>query len=167
MIRTTSYHPPGNGTTERINKTIKPCIAKYVNSEHNNWDEFVQLAISSYNNTHHSSIGISPFEALFGRKPILISDVINNNQLPANTIIRNVSDFIINLKIKAFEMHQVIQEKIKMAQEKQKTYYDRFTNDLVKFEIGESIKLRNFKIDPGHSKAFSEKFSGPFKIIDK
>lgn len=166
-LRTTAYHPPGNGTTERINKTVKPNIAKYINGDHNNWDEFVQLAISSYNNSIHSSIGISPFEALFGRKPVMVSDVINNSQLPANTLIRNVSDFIINLKVRAFEMNEAIKKQIEIAQAKQKLQYDKFKKDRVVFDIGETVKLVNHVIKERHSKAFTEKFIGPCKIVDR
>ncbi len=43
-LRTTSYHPPGNGTTERVNKTVKPMLAKYVEVSHRNWDDYIQIA---------------------------------------------------------------------------------------------------------------------------
>jgi len=166
-LRTTAFHPSGNGTTERVNKTVKPNIAKYVDTTHKNWDDFVQLAISSYNNVTHSSTGISPFEAMFGRRPVLVADVINNAKLPSTTLIRNVSDFVLNLKIKAFEMSKIMQNRLNEAHLKQKEYYDKFVKENVEFQVGDLIKLKNFKVAEGHSKAFTEKFLGPFKIVGK
>ncbi len=166
-LRTTAYHPPGNGTTERVNKTVKPMLAKYVNSNHKNWDEFIQMAISSYNNCTHASTGISPFEALFGRKPVLVADVLNNTKLPVGTLIRNISDFILNLKIRAFEMNQIMQTKLNEAHVKQKLFYDKSIKNNVEFKINDVVKLTNYVVKVGHSKAFNEKFIGPFRIVDK
>ena len=51
---------------------------------------FVQMAISAYNNSYHSSIKMTPYEAQFGRKLILVSDVIMNHQLPASTKLKDI-----------------------------------------------------------------------------
>ena len=32
------------------------------------WDTYLPLAEFSYNNSHHSSIGMTPFEILYGRR---------------------------------------------------------------------------------------------------
>ncbi len=55
-LHTSTYHPEGNGLTERLNKTVKPNLAKFVNDDHDDWDLFLQMAISAYNNSYHSSI---------------------------------------------------------------------------------------------------------------
>ena len=33
-----------------------------------NWDEYLPLIEFAYNNSYHSSIGMAPYEALYGRK---------------------------------------------------------------------------------------------------
>ena len=78
-LHSSTYHAPGNGAAERPNKTIKPNLAKFVNDKHDDWDRWLQLAVSAYNNSYHVSIKMSPHEALFGRKPVLVADVILNN----------------------------------------------------------------------------------------
>ena len=55
-LHSSTYHAAGNGMAERVIKTIKPNIAKLVNSNHDDWDLFVQMAASAYNNTYHASI---------------------------------------------------------------------------------------------------------------
>ena len=92
-LHTSTYHARGNGITERVNRNVKPNIAKFVKHSHDDWDMFVQMAISAYNNSYHSSIKMTPYEAQFGRKLILVSDVIMNHQLPASTKLKDISDF--------------------------------------------------------------------------
>ena len=58
-----------------MNKTIKQILLMYVNTNHTNWDVHLQAAISAYNTAIQDSIGYSPHEVLFGRKPSL-ADVI-------------------------------------------------------------------------------------------
>ena len=60
-LHTSTYHAAGNGITERVNKVIKPNIAKYVNDDHDDWDLFLQMAISAYNNSYHSTIKMTPY----------------------------------------------------------------------------------------------------------
>jgi len=78
-LYTTTYHAPGNGITKRVNKTVKPNIAKFVNDDHDDWDTFVQLAACTYNNSIHTTTQLSPYEAMTARKPVLYADIIMNN----------------------------------------------------------------------------------------
>ena len=83
-LHTSTYHPEGNGITERLNKSFKPNLAKFVNDDHNDWELFLQM-ISAYNNCNHSSIKMTQYQAQFSRPPVLVADIIMNNQLPAKT----------------------------------------------------------------------------------
>jgi hypothetical protein len=78
-IRTTTYMPAGNGISERANKTIKPNLAKLIDEDSNDWDYYLQMAISAYNTTIHQTIGMSPYEAMFGRQPVSIPEIVAKN----------------------------------------------------------------------------------------
>ncbi len=58
-VRTTAFHPQANGGAERVIRSIKPNLAKFVDFEQDDWDVFLPLAISSYNNSYNSSIGMT------------------------------------------------------------------------------------------------------------
>ena len=163
-LHTSTYHAAGNGITERVNKVIKPNIAKYVNDDHDNWDLFLQMAISAYNNSYHSTIKMTPYEAQFGRKPVIVAEVIMNNQLPANTKIKDVSQLTVALRKSAEFITEIIRENTINAQAKQKFYYDRFVKDRAQFHIGDMVKINNYRSRIAHSKAFEPKFLGPYKI---
>ncbi|CAF4621101.1 unnamed protein product, partial [Rotaria magnacalcarata] len=67
-IFSTPYHPQTNGQTERWNSTFVTLIAKYCNTDLNNWDTFLPSIVYAYKNGIHSSTGISPYQLAFGRR---------------------------------------------------------------------------------------------------
>jgi transposase InsO family protein len=136
-LHTSTYHAAGNGITERVNKVVKPNIAKYVNDDHDDWDLFLQMAISAYNNSYHSTIKMTPYEAQFGRKPVIVAEVIMNNQLPADTRIKDISEFTVALRRSAEYISEIIRENTINAQAKQKFFYDRFVKDRAQFHVGD------------------------------
>jgi hypothetical protein len=129
-LRSSAFHPSGNGGIEIVNKTTKPCLAKYVSNSHDDWDVCLGLAVNSYNNSVQSSIGMAPAEALFKRPPVLIADVICNNRLGSDTQVDNVSDYTLNLWKSAQSIRHEIRENKDIAQAKQKALYDRSVKDL-------------------------------------
>jgi hypothetical protein len=76
------------------------------------------MAISSYNNSKHATIGMSPYEALFGRPPV--ADIILNNDLPPNTKVRDISEFVAGIKKNALKLNEVLNERTAAAKEIQK-----------------------------------------------
>ena len=64
-IRTTAYHPQGNGQVERTNKTLKNVIAKICNN-YENWDHYLPIALSALRDIRSQSTHFTPREMLFG-----------------------------------------------------------------------------------------------------
>jgi hypothetical protein len=166
-VRSSAFHPSGNGGIEIVNKTIKPNLAKYVAKSHDDWDICLGLAVNSYNNTIQSSIGMAPSEALFNRPPVLMADVICNNRLSRDTNIDNVSGYTLNLWRSAQRVRKEVSFNKGVTQGKQKEMYDRFIKNSRVFNVGDLVKIKSFKKTPGVCSAFVEKFSGPLKIVKK
>lgn len=40
-MRTTAYHHQSDGVIERLNRTVKDVLSKYINVHQNDWDKFV------------------------------------------------------------------------------------------------------------------------------
>lgn len=66
-LRTSPYHPQTDGQVERFNRTLKRILTSYVNDNHDDWDTHLPLA---YLASMHSSSGVTPFEALYGRTAV-------------------------------------------------------------------------------------------------
>jgi transposase InsO family protein len=67
-LRTSPYHPQTDGHVERLNRTLKGILTAYVNKDHTDWDVHLPLALFAYRNSVHSSSGVSPFRAVYGRE---------------------------------------------------------------------------------------------------
>ena len=163
-LHTSTYHAAGNGITERLNKTIKPALAKLVNDDHDDWDAFLPMALSAYNNSLHSTTQLSPYEALYHRPSVQVSDVLLANQLPFGTAPHTISDFILDVRRKAEQINETLLKNTQLAQTKQKQQYDRFVRDKVSFTEGDMVKITNFRVRPEHSKRFEPKFIGPYCV---
>uniref|UniRef100_A0A3B5A6B9 Integrase catalytic domain-containing protein n=1 Tax=Stegastes partitus TaxID=144197 RepID=A0A3B5A6B9_9TELE len=76
--RTTPYHSQSDGMVERLNRTLKDQLAKYIAQTGGEWDQFLPQVELAYNSSVHSSTGFSPFFLVHGREPNLPLDVILN-----------------------------------------------------------------------------------------
>ena len=66
-IRTTAYHPQGDGQIERQNRTLQEILSTFVSEHPDTWDLHIDQAVFAYNTSCHESTGFSPYELVFGR----------------------------------------------------------------------------------------------------
>ncbi|RVW41426.1 Transposon Ty3-I Gag-Pol polyprotein [Vitis vinifera] len=97
-----------------------------------NWDDHLPLVEFAYNNSFQASIGMAPFEALYGRKcrsPICWNDVGERKLLSLELVQLTV------------EKVALIKERLKAAQSRHKSYADHRRRDL-EFEVGDHVFLK-------------------------
>ncbi|XP_057520821.1 uncharacterized protein LOC130801077 [Amaranthus tricolor] len=63
----TAFHPATDGQTEWTIQTLEDMLRACVLDFGGSWDDNLDMIKFSYNNSYHSSIGMAPFEALYGR----------------------------------------------------------------------------------------------------
>ena len=61
-------HPQTDGQTERTIQTLEDMLRACVLESGGNLKELLPLIEFAYNNSYHASIGMTPYEALYGRK---------------------------------------------------------------------------------------------------
>ena len=64
----TAYHPQTDGQTERVNQILEDMLRACVLANGANWEDCLPYAEFSYNNSFQTSLKMSPYEALYGRK---------------------------------------------------------------------------------------------------
>jgi transposase InsO family protein len=64
----TAYHPEFDGQIERVNRVIEDILRMYVMDKPSRWEDYLHLVEFAYNNGYHTSLKMSPFETLYGRK---------------------------------------------------------------------------------------------------
>ena len=64
----TAFHPQTDGQSERTIQTLEDMLRMCVLDFKGSWDQYLPLVEFAYNNSYHSSIGMAPYEALYGRR---------------------------------------------------------------------------------------------------
>jgi transposase InsO family protein len=155
----TAYHPQTGGQTERVNQILEDILRACVLSYGSKWEDCLPFAEFSYNNSYQSSLQMAPFEALYGRKcrtPLNWSET-GESQVFGPDIIRE-----------AEEQVQLIRDRLKAAQSRQKSYTNPKRRELV-FNVGEFSYLRVTPLkgmQRFHVKGkLAPRYIGPFKIL--
>ena len=75
----TTYHPQTNGQIERVNQVLEYMLRMYVMDKPTKWEDYLHLVEFAYNNGHQASLGMSAYEALYGRcrKPVTRDNPVN------------------------------------------------------------------------------------------
>ena len=64
----TTFHPQTDGQSERVIQILEDMLRSCVINLEGSWDRHITLVEFVYNNSFQSSIGMAPYEALYGRK---------------------------------------------------------------------------------------------------
>ncbi|XP_040264683.1 uncharacterized protein LOC120979792, partial [Bufo bufo] len=65
-IRTTAYHPQGNGLCEKMNQTLIEMLRAVPPETRGDWPNLLPQLMFTYNHTIHCSTGYTPFYLMFG-----------------------------------------------------------------------------------------------------
>ena len=134
---------------------LRACVLDFGGS----WDTYLPLAEFSYNNIHHSSIGMPPFELLYGRRcrtPICWGEV--GQRVMGST----------EIVLQTTEQIQQVRQRLLTAQSRQKSYADRRRSEL-EFQVGDLVLL---KVSPWKGVIrfrkrgkLGPRYIGPFRVI--
>ncbi|GJY78661.1 putative reverse transcriptase domain-containing protein [Tanacetum coccineum] len=157
----TVYHPETDGQSERTIQTLEDMLRACVIDFGNGWIKHLPLVEFSYNNSYHTSIKASPFEALYDRKcrsPVCWAEV-GEAQLTGPDLIQETTKKIIQIK-----------QRIQAARNRQKSYAD-LKHKPMEFQVGDRVML---KVSPwkgvvrfGKRGKLNPRYVGPFKVLEK
>ncbi|XP_056694933.1 uncharacterized protein [Spinacia oleracea] len=150
-----------DGQTERTNQIVEDMLRACILDFQGTWEKFLPIVEFSYNNSYQATIGMAPYEALYGRKcrtPLCWSD-IDEARVIGPELIQETTDKI-----------WLIQSRMKAAQSRQKSYADQRRRPL-EFEVGDHVFL---KISPtkgvmrfGQTGKLSPRYIGPYEILER
>ena len=63
----TAFHPQTDGQSERVIQILEDLLRCCTLDFGGSWSEHLSLVEFSYNNSYQASIGMAPYEALYGR----------------------------------------------------------------------------------------------------
>ena len=156
-----AFHPQTDGQSKRVIQILEDILRSCAIDYEGSWDRHIPLVEFVYNNSFQSSIGMAPYEALYGRKcrtPLCWTE-LSERKVIGPDLIRETEE-----KVK------MIREKLKVATDRQNSYTDMKRKD-IRYEVGEKVFL---KVSPwkkvmrfGKKGKLSPRFIGPYEVIEK
>ncbi|KAM0002561.1 putative nucleotidyltransferase, Ribonuclease H [Helianthus debilis subsp. tardiflorus] len=158
----TAYHPQSDGQTEVVNRCLQNYLRSFASDEPHLWSRFLYLAEYWYNTSHHSSINMSPFQALYGRPvPDSLQYVPGSSDMPSiDSSLKELDRLRKNLKV---SLHKAQQRMVSLAN----------AHRLDKtFSVGDKVYLRlkdyrQSTVAARSSKKLSKRFYGPFTVLER
>ncbi|KAL4028088.1 hypothetical protein IC575_011280 [Cucumis melo] len=137
----TAFHPQTDGQTERLNQVLEDMLRACALEFSGSWDSHLHLMEFAYNNSYQATIGMTPFEALYGkccRSPVCWGEKIRS--------------------------------RTQTAQSRQKSYAHVRRKDL-EFDVGNKVFLKVAPMKGvlrfERRGKLSPRFVGPFEIMER
>ena len=155
----TAYHPQTDGQTEVTNRGMETYLRCFAGDKPKTWASYLAWAELSYNSSHHSTLNMTPFRALYGRDlPTLIK--YENGSTSNAALEEQLKDRDATLKL--------LREHLHCAQQLMKQRADKSRRE-VELAVGELVYV---KLWPYRQKSLARKvneklcarFYGPFEV---
>ena len=157
-----AYHPQSDGQTEVVNRSLECYLRCMTGDFPKQWVKWLALAELWYNTTYHSSIGMSPFQAVFGISPPVHSPYIsgdsNNDIVDRICLSRELTTQMLKQHLLKAQQRMVVQAN------KHRTERHFAKGDFVFLKLH---PFRRNQINNSSLHKLAAKYFGPFEVVDK
>lgn len=158
----TAYHPETDGQIERVNQCLENYLRCTCFTAPKKWFNWIALAEWWYNTAYHTSLNMTPFQALYGFSPPMVAEVV----LP-DCPDDNARQILQNRQLAT----QLIKDNLLKAQARIKHQADKHRTER-SFEAGDMVYLkiqpyRHTSLSIHRSLKLHSKFYGPFRVLEK
>lgn len=99
-----AYQPQSDGMVERLNRTIKEMLSKYISTHQTNLGKYIDGIFLVYNNIPNETTTITPYRMMFGTySSVGCYDGINGRQFKSE----NESEYVRNLENELYLVHSI------------------------------------------------------------
>lgn len=155
--RNANYHPCNN-PTERVNRVIAAVIRTYIKDDHTDWDRDIQKVAMAIRTAVHESTAFTPYFINYARN--YISSGVEYSHLRDTNQDISYEPMDVNENLK--RIYEAVKENLRQAYSRYAKHYNlRSNQNVLKYEIGETVMKRNF-FQSSKSKNFSAKLANPF-----
>lgn len=157
----TAFHPQTDGQSERVIQILEDMLRAATMDYPGSWDAKLPLVEFTYNNSYQKTIGMAPYEALYGRKcrSPLHWDEVGERIVLGPELVQQSAEVI-----------KRVRERMMTAQSRQKSYADQRRREL-EFNVGDHVFL---KVAPmkgvvrfGKRGKLNPRYVGPFEILER
>lgn len=138
----TGTHAPQANAAERVNRSILSAVRSYVENDQTNWDIHLSAIASSLRNSVHTTLGCSPYFAVFGNHMVQHAGIYN--------ILRNLESLpsgeieVIATDEWNTEFNAQIRKQLEEAHDRNTRVYNTRSKE-VSFRYGQEVFRRSFE----------------------
>ena len=148
-----------DGQTERQNRTIPGMLSPFlVSGQRDDWDSWLDSMTLAYNTSKQESLGVSPYEVVFGRTPRLPIELDLGITLSNPS---TQSGYLHSIKSVFRDIREIAKENLAKEAEK-RARLDQGTNTWQPFNEGQAVMLKRPKVWK-----FGTKWRGPYEITKR
>ena len=113
QFKNTAYHPQSNGFLGRSHRVFKEYLQQFIenNSE---WDDWIELAMFSYNTSVHEGTKCTPYKLVFGK----LARLPSGDPLPGHEKMETYGMYMTKLITKLHEMREIARQNLIAAKKK-------------------------------------------------
>jgi hypothetical protein len=155
-----AYHPQTDGQSERVNQCLEQYLRCATHDSPRQWRKWLPMAEFWYNSSFHTSLGCSPFKALYGLEP-------NFGAMPN---LGSVEDEVLgDLSAERHAFLGLLREHLLRAQVRMKNQADKHRSDR-QFAVGDEVLLKlqpyvQSSVVVRPSAKIALKYYGPYKVL--
>ncbi|KZV43626.1 transposon Ty3-G Gag-Pol polyprotein [Dorcoceras hygrometricum] len=162
LAMSSAYHPESDGQTEVLNRCIETYLRCFALEQPRAWSTWVHWAEYWYNTWFQIAAQMTPFEAVYGRKPPVITRFLPCESKVA-AVARELGD--------RDEVLRQLRYNLERAQQRMAKHANLHRRN-VTFEVGDRVflKLRPHRQQSICSRVFQKlapKFYGPFVVVQR
>ena len=150
---------------ERVNRSLKPIIATYVEDNHKTWDKHLHEFRHALNTATHSSTKVSPAFLNFGRHPEQPKSLRRDNEKHVKIQKIDEQQWLDRIK-KLDELRDLVFENLVASTDKQKDRYNQGRKN-VKYFVGDRVLLKIHTLsdaEKGIKAKLAPLYEGPYTI---
>ena len=161
LTNTPVYNPQSN-IVERFHRDLNKMMRTFLDREDIEWSRYLANAALAHNTAVHSSTGVTPFFAFFGRECRLPVDIIiPSPDLVPSTLNDHVKSTLLNFN-KTFKYVRENERKIIRRNEK------LYTGETGKYQQGSSVwYLSPLLAKSGKTRKITNQWTGPYLVTRK
>ena len=145
-----------------VNKSLEHYLKAFTTDRPHSWVDWLPLAKFWFNTNFHTSLKLTPFEALYGYPPPKVMEYV-----PSVTRVAAIDSYLHDRQ----QLFSLLKHNLNVAQERMKWFADKKRVDM-SFEVGDWVYLRlqPYKQSSMQSRQFGKLapyFYGPFQVVQK
>lgn len=132
LLKSSAYHPQTDGQSEVVNRCLETYLRCMTHGHPKKWESWLSLAERWYDTNYHTSLQLTPFDALYGMPP-----PIHIPYIPGDSHLSSVEQLLLDRE----EALQVLKQQLLRAQRRMKQMADKRRNDK-EFAVGDWVYIK-------------------------